>query len=134
MMLNERGHAIIATAGTARRSTTGRSGPTVSAPISAEGGWLSADVVRDQHQSVVGAFGVFGEDVVGERLRLEPPQRGGKSASPPRRAGAVAGALGCWGGGGVGAPRGREPRQRVGKCALHAVGHEDEHFCRLAAV
>src|ERR1044072_7843204 len=117
MMLNERWHAIIATAGTARRSTTGRSGPTVSAPISAEGGWLSADVVRDQHQSVVGAFGVVGEGGGGGGRRVAARFSGEGGVFPagggrPRPRG-VGGALGVLGGVGGGGPLRLEPRQRV---------------------
>ena len=71
--LNEKWQAIIATAGTARRNTTGRSGPTVRDP--APGGAADAiseglgAVPRYQHERVVRAFHVPGDDEIGDRLR-----------------------------------------------------------------
>src|SRR5712664_4637239 len=80
--LNEKWQAIIATAGTARRSTTGRNGPTVRDPApggagSAGGAGGTADaisgglgsVLRYQHERVVRAFHVPGDDEIGDRLR-----------------------------------------------------------------
>src|SRR5438067_2080897 len=72
--LNEKWQAIIATAGAARRSTTGRSGPTVRDPTPGRGaadaisGGL-ADVPCYQHERVVRALHVAGDDEIGNRLR-----------------------------------------------------------------
>src|SRR5712664_314302 len=74
--LKEKWHAIIATAGTARRSTTGRNGPTVRDPApggaGGAGGAMSeglGSVLRYQHERVVRAFHVPGDDEIGDRLR-----------------------------------------------------------------
>src|SRR2546423_13660300 len=72
--LNERWQAIIATAGAARRSTTGRSEPTVRDPTPGGG---AADAISGrlagvpcyQHERVVRALHVAGDDEIGNRLR-----------------------------------------------------------------
>jgi len=69
--LNEKWQAIIATAGSARRHTTGRSGPTVNAP------GTGVDVMSDglagvacyQDERVIVALRVAGDDEVGDLLR-----------------------------------------------------------------
>src|SRR5881396_727390 len=89
--LNEKWQAIIATAGAARRSTTGRSGPTVRDPApggvggaaDAISGGLGA-VPRYQHERVVRAFHMPGDDEIGDRLRrVGERQRFRKSVLDP---------------------------------------------------
>src|SRR6185295_11248456 len=62
MRLNEKWHAIIATAGAASRNTMGRSGPIVSAPG-------LGSVACYQGQRVVIPFDVAGDDGVRDLLR-----------------------------------------------------------------
>ena len=70
--LNVKWHAIIATAGTARRNTTGRSGPTVSEPaagVVAVISGRSAAVACYQRKRIIGAFRMAGDDEIGDLLR-----------------------------------------------------------------
>src|SRR2546427_1756081 len=62
--LKEKWHAIIATAGAASRKTMGRSGPVVSAPAT-----CLAGVACYQHERVIVALDVAGDDEVGDLLR-----------------------------------------------------------------
>src|SRR2546422_3692656 len=62
--LKEKWHAIIATAGAASRKTTGRSGPAVSAPAT-----CLAGVACYQHERIIVALHVAGDDEVGDLLR-----------------------------------------------------------------
>src|SRR5882762_9936975 len=61
--LKEKWHAIIATAGAASPRTTGRSGPVVSEPAT-----CLAGVACYQHERVVVAFDVPGDDGIGDLL------------------------------------------------------------------
>src|SRR5213592_5129507 len=82
--LKEKWHAIIATAGAASRKTTGRSGPVVSDPARGGGaeamsGGLAA-VACYQHERVIVALHVAGDDEVGDLLRtIGEHERLGKS-------------------------------------------------------
>src|SRR5262245_35814329 len=87
MRLKEKWHAIIATAGAARRSTTGRSGPVVSAPagagVAAISGGLSG-VACYQHERVVVALQVARDHEVGDFLRrVGQHQRFRKAVADP---------------------------------------------------
>src|SRR2546422_2485419 len=62
--LKEKGHAIIATAGAARRKTMGRSGPVGSAPATCLAGGAGY-----QHERVLVALDVAGDDAGGHLLR-----------------------------------------------------------------
>src|SRR2546428_9611994 len=62
--LKEKWHAIIATAGAASRRTIGRSGPVVSEPAT-----CLAGVACYQHERVIVALRMPGDDAVGDLLR-----------------------------------------------------------------
>src|SRR3989442_7836198 len=64
IILKERWHANIATAGAASRKTMGRSGPVVSAPAT-----CLAGVACYQHERVIVALDVAGDDEIGDLLR-----------------------------------------------------------------
>src|SRR2546429_8759878 len=89
--LNEKWQAIIATAGAARRSTTGRSGPTVREPTPVGG---AADAISGglagvpcyQHERGVRALHVAGGGEIGNRPR-RVGGRGRVSRIPPQPGG-----------------------------------------------
>lgn len=72
--MNEKLHAIMATAGAARRSATGRSGPTVSDPTGGVAVVASiserlSGVACYQDERVIVALDMPGDDEVGDLLR-----------------------------------------------------------------